>query len=245
MRFSNRLVAERVQPFWEALQAGEVMTDAAALAGTHRWRGVTWLREAGGVRPRRGRDLQGRCLSFAEREEIALAGGESMRMIAARTTAVALTARIRPSVCGTRSAAPVRPLGEHRCRFPDRGAAAPASRPRATPAARSSGLARREATSASTGAPLARTGPLRADRASGRSSWRLSSRCRHPAGANLRPLSLPGGVGRQASSLLAQLARMDARIMLRACWTLSPDLRLGERRVSWSGSSLSPYATGG
>jgi len=30
MRFSNRLVAERVQPFWEALQAGEFMTDAAA-----------------------------------------------------------------------------------------------------------------------------------------------------------------------------------------------------------------------
>ena len=48
MRFSNRLVAERVQPFWEALQAGEFLTDAAALAGTHRWRGLKWLREAGG-----------------------------------------------------------------------------------------------------------------------------------------------------------------------------------------------------
>ena len=80
MRFSNRLVAERVQPFWEALQAGEFLTDAAALAGTHRWRGLKWLREEGGVRPRRGRDLKGRCLSFAEREEIALgrAGGETM-----------------------------------------------------------------------------------------------------------------------------------------------------------------------
>jgi transposase, IS30 family len=41
---------------------------------------------AGGVRPRRGRDLQGRCLTFAEREEIAVAraGGESMRSIAGR-----------------------------------------------------------------------------------------------------------------------------------------------------------------
>ena len=41
---------------------------------------------AGGVRPRRGRDLQGRYLSFAEREEIALssARGESMRCIARR-----------------------------------------------------------------------------------------------------------------------------------------------------------------
>jgi len=35
-------------------------------------------------RPRRGRDLKGRCLSFAEREEIALAHarGETMRAIA-------------------------------------------------------------------------------------------------------------------------------------------------------------------
>jgi transposase, IS30 family len=40
----------------------------------------------GRVRPRRGRDLQGRYLSFAEREEIALASarGESMRCIARR-----------------------------------------------------------------------------------------------------------------------------------------------------------------
>jgi len=38
------------------------------------------------VRPRRGRDLQGRYLSFAEREEIALglARGESMRRLAVR-----------------------------------------------------------------------------------------------------------------------------------------------------------------
>jgi hypothetical protein len=52
----------------------------------HRHRGLAWLREAGGVRPRRGRDLKGRCLSFAEREEIALgrAGGEKIRVIATR-----------------------------------------------------------------------------------------------------------------------------------------------------------------
>ena len=38
------------------------------------------------MRPRRGRDLKGRCLSFAEREEIALARarGETMRAIARR-----------------------------------------------------------------------------------------------------------------------------------------------------------------
>src|SRR4029453_15622989 len=61
VRFSNKLVAELFQPFWAALQAG-------------------------GVRPRRGRDLQGRYLAFGEREEIALglARSEPMRQIAAR-----------------------------------------------------------------------------------------------------------------------------------------------------------------
>ena len=84
VRFSNKLVAELIQSFWAALQAGEFLTDAAAVAHTHRHRGLAWLREAGGVRPRRGRDLQGRYLSFGEREEIALglARGESMRQIA-------------------------------------------------------------------------------------------------------------------------------------------------------------------
>jgi len=86
VRFSSKLVAELFQPFWSAWQAGEFLTDAAALAGTHRHRGLAWVREAGGVRPRRGRDLQGRYLSFAEREEVAVgrARGESVRAIAAR-----------------------------------------------------------------------------------------------------------------------------------------------------------------
>ncbi len=60
VRFSSQMVPGLVQPFWAALQAGEFLTDAAAVAETHRWRGLQWLREAGGVRPRRGRDLQGR-----------------------------------------------------------------------------------------------------------------------------------------------------------------------------------------
>ena len=86
VRFSSQMVSELVQSLWAALKAGELLTDAAALAQTHRWRGLQWLREAGGVRPRRGRGLQGRYLSFAEREEIALgrAAGESVRSIAAR-----------------------------------------------------------------------------------------------------------------------------------------------------------------
>jgi len=86
IRFSNQIVAELIQPFWAAWQAGEFMTDASAVAGTYRQRGLAWVRQAGGVRPRRGRDLQGRYLSFSEREEIALgrAGGESIRSIAGR-----------------------------------------------------------------------------------------------------------------------------------------------------------------
>ena len=86
VRFSNEFVAELYQPFWSAWQGGEFLTDAAALAGTHRHRGLAWLRQSGGVRPRRGRNLQGRYLSFAEREDIAMAraAGESMRSIAAR-----------------------------------------------------------------------------------------------------------------------------------------------------------------
>jgi transposase, IS30 family len=68
------------------LQRGEFITDAAAEVGTYRKKGTRWVVAAGGVRPRRGRDLQGRYLSFAEREEIALAraSGESMRCIARR-----------------------------------------------------------------------------------------------------------------------------------------------------------------
>jgi hypothetical protein len=84
--FTDRIVPERVQPFWAALQRGEFITDAAAQVGTYRKKGTRWMAACGGVRPRRGRDLKGRCLSFCEREEIALctARGESIRCIARR-----------------------------------------------------------------------------------------------------------------------------------------------------------------
>jgi len=36
IRFSNQIVAELIQPFWAAWQAGEFMTDASAVAGTYR-----------------------------------------------------------------------------------------------------------------------------------------------------------------------------------------------------------------
>src|SRR6476661_7101100 len=85
-RFFTHMVGEVVQVFWTALQGGEFITDAAAAAGTYRKQGTRWVIANGGVRPRRGRNLTGRFLSFAEREEIALAraAGESVRGIALR-----------------------------------------------------------------------------------------------------------------------------------------------------------------
>jgi len=85
-RFFRHMVSENVQVFWAALQRGEFITDAAEAVGTYRKQGTRWVIANGGVRPRRGRNLKGRCLSFVEREEIALgrAAGESMRSIAKR-----------------------------------------------------------------------------------------------------------------------------------------------------------------
>src|SRR4051794_8289757 len=91
-RFVTGQVPEVVQPFWAALQRGEFIADAAAQVGTYRKQGTRWVAACGGVRPRRGRDLKGRCLTFAEREEIALARarGESMRCIAPALGALAV-----------------------------------------------------------------------------------------------------------------------------------------------------------
>ena len=81
-RFVNAQVPEVVQPFWAALQRGAFISDAAVEVGTYRKQGTRWVAACGGVRPRRGRGLMGRCLAFAEREEIALARarGETMRV---------------------------------------------------------------------------------------------------------------------------------------------------------------------
>jgi IS30 family transposase len=75
-----------LQRFWQVMADGGFITDAVAVIDTSRRTGRRVLVDAGGVRPRRGRGLKGRCLTFAEREEIALgrAAGESMRSIATR-----------------------------------------------------------------------------------------------------------------------------------------------------------------
>jgi hypothetical protein len=48
--FNDRMVPERVQPFWAALQRGEFITDAAAEVGTYRKKGTRWVAACGGVR---------------------------------------------------------------------------------------------------------------------------------------------------------------------------------------------------
>nr|WP_211350016.1 IS30 family transposase [Kocuria rosea] len=83
--YSILIRPDLLQVFWERMQAGEFITGAVAAIRTSRRTGARVLEEAGGVRPRRGRDLKGRCLSFAEREEIALlrVQGQSLRQIGA------------------------------------------------------------------------------------------------------------------------------------------------------------------
>jgi len=73
-----------LQRFWQVMAGGGFITDAVAVIDTSRRTGRRVLVEAGGVRPRRGRGLRGRCRSFGEREEIAVGreAGESMRSIA-------------------------------------------------------------------------------------------------------------------------------------------------------------------
>jgi hypothetical protein len=96
-----------LQKFWQVMSDGGLITDAVAVIETSRPTGRRVLVEAGGIRPRRGRGLKGRCLSFAEREEIALAraAGESMRSIAerlGRSPSTISRELVRRSACGTR-----------------------------------------------------------------------------------------------------------------------------------------------
>lgn len=82
-RYSIYVRPDLLQLFWAGMQAGDFITDAVIPINSNRRTGRRVLAEAGGVRPRRGRDLKGRCLSFAQREEIAVLRGQghSLRRI--------------------------------------------------------------------------------------------------------------------------------------------------------------------
>jgi hypothetical protein len=84
-RYSIFIRSHALQEVWQVMQNGGFTTDGVAVIGTSRRTGCRVPLDAGGVRLQPGRDLVGRCMSFAELVEIALgrAGGESLRVIAA------------------------------------------------------------------------------------------------------------------------------------------------------------------
>ncbi len=83
--------------FWGSIAAGLSSEEAAIGVGVSPVVGTRWFREAGGMPPstlaRSSKPLSGRCLSFAEREEIALwrAQGSGVREIARRLGRAAST----------------------------------------------------------------------------------------------------------------------------------------------------------
>ena len=70
--------------FWAKIAEGLTSDDAAVACGVSQAVGTRWFRQGGGMPPFELRSGSGRYLSFAEREEIALAHGrgESARAIA-------------------------------------------------------------------------------------------------------------------------------------------------------------------
>jgi IS30 family transposase len=127
VRFSYRMVPEVYQVFWAGMAAGEFINDAAIAAGSYRRQGSRWLAAAGGVRPRRGRGLRGRCLTLAQREEIALgrARGDSIRAIAAllgrSPSTVSRELRRNADGLGRYRATSAHALAYHRASRPKRG----------------------------------------------------------------------------------------------------------------------------
>src|SRR5829696_4976211 len=88
---------EHRRRFWAAIAAGQSSEDAAVGAGVSPAAGARWFREAGGMPPATlapwSKPPSGRCLSVAEREEIALwrAQGQGVRGIARRLGRAAST----------------------------------------------------------------------------------------------------------------------------------------------------------
>ena len=72
--------------FWEGIRSGLGVQEAGAAAGVGPVKAFAWFKQAGGVKGNGPRPAEGRYLSVAEREEIAvgLAAGESRREIAER-----------------------------------------------------------------------------------------------------------------------------------------------------------------
>lgn len=79
-----RLPAEVEYRFWNGIRDGLAVEAAAVAVGVSESKGWRWIRQRGGVMPPESAGQRTRCLSFVEREEIALmrAAGKGVREIA-------------------------------------------------------------------------------------------------------------------------------------------------------------------
>jgi IS30 family transposase len=84
MRGRPSIPIDTIRLFWSMIRSGAVMEDAATAAGISLSQGRRVFRQAGGVNPIPPAPVQGRYLSFPEREEILRlhAAGEGVRSIA-------------------------------------------------------------------------------------------------------------------------------------------------------------------
>jgi IS30 family transposase len=111
-RFSQRMLPDQVQQVWDLRSAGLPAAQIGHRVGWGKSTVEFHVREHGGVRPRWGRHLTGRSLSFAEREQIALlrAEGVGVREIGRRVgrSASTISREISRNSSGTRGYVPSR-----------------------------------------------------------------------------------------------------------------------------------------
>lgn len=100
-KYSILIRPDLTQAFWGRMRSGGSISEAVELIDTSRRTGRRILVDAGGVRPRRGRDLKGRCLTFAQREEIAIrhavVAGVGYRATSAHALAFERASRPKPA----------------------------------------------------------------------------------------------------------------------------------------------------
>ena len=69
-RFTERMLPHVVSQLWDLKENGRTGEEIAALLGWKKNAVFDHIQEHGGIRPRWGRNLKGRSLSFEERQEI-------------------------------------------------------------------------------------------------------------------------------------------------------------------------------
>src|SRR5215218_3598658 len=109
-RFSQRMLSDQVQQVWDLRAAGLPAGQIGPRVGWGKSTVEFHVREHGGIRPRWGRQLTGRTLSFPEREQIGLlrAQGVGVREIGRRLgrSASTISREITRNSGGTRGYVP-------------------------------------------------------------------------------------------------------------------------------------------